>query len=101
MLYRLTVHCHAPEDEEAAMARLRDALAEEGVDRYELHAHEYEASGVRALHLEFSIDAMSSWDAREVKGLDLVTTLLQRAEIPFSRQAVLTSAVREGDAATQ
>jgi hypothetical protein len=103
MVYRLIVHTLAPENEEEALERLKEALAEEGIEQYGLYAHalEGENSERKWLHLEFSIDALSSWDAREVSGLDLVTRLLQEAEIPFTRQGVQTVATREPDAALQ
>ena len=94
-VYPVTVHAPAPEGAtEDLLDRVRAAIEAQGLGVLVLKFDETE-EGNRWLHLESEVEAVSSYEARRVTGLDRFVEALRDAGLELERPQVDVSLGRD------
>ena len=96
MIYRVILHAPAPDDEDAALERVRAALERSGIQPDELRVEDWHEGG-RAFHIEAGVEAPSSYHATQVSAPELFQSPLIEAEIGIEGERIDFVAQRYDD----
>ena len=95
MRYRVVVHAPVPEGDDGSVERLRAAAEAKGLEVGELTTHDAPGGEPASLfHLESTIEALSSYDARVVSGLNLFAEIFGEAGLPVEKDTITIAAER-------
>ncbi|HKP18692.1 MAG TPA: hypothetical protein VJT84_09440 [Gaiellaceae bacterium] len=96
LVYRVIIHAAAPEDEEAALERVRAVLGAAGILASELRVEDG-PDDARFLHIEAPLEAPSAYHAAHVSGPELYGPLL--AEAGLEQESLTLAADRVSEPA--